>query len=99
MPYVEQYNLTVQRDLGAGFVATVSYVGAGGRKLAMAGETDQAPPGPGAVQPRRHFYAQLPGISSISVGFTQGTSDYSSLQSSLERRFNNGFTLSSNFTY
>jgi hypothetical protein len=99
MPYVEQYNLTVQRDIGAGFVATMSYVGAGGRKLAMAGETDQAPPGPGAVQPRRHFYAELPGVSSIGVGFTQGTSDYSSLQSSLERRFNNGFSLSTNFTY
>jgi hypothetical protein len=99
MPYVEQYNVTVQRDLGVGLVGTVSYVGAGGRKLALAGETDQAPPGPGAVQPRRHFYPELPGISSISVGFTQGTSNYSSLQTSLERRFKNGLGLSTNFTY
>jgi Carboxypeptidase regulatory-like domain/TonB dependent receptor len=43
MPYVEQYNVTVQREFGAGLVGTVSYVGAGGRKLALAGETDQAP--------------------------------------------------------
>ena len=55
MPYVEQYNLTVQREFFSGFVGTVSYVGAGGRKLAMAAETDQAPPGPGPVQQRRHF--------------------------------------------
>ena len=75
MPYVEQYNVTVQREFGAGLVGTVSYVGAGGRKLALAGEIDQAPPGPGAVQPRRHFYSELPGISSISEGFTQGTAD------------------------
>ena len=99
MPYVEQYNFTVQREFVSGLVGTVSYVGAGGRKLAMAAETDQAPPGPGAVQPRRHFYAELPGISSISEGFTQGVSAYSSLQTSLERRFTHGFGLSTNFTY
>ena len=98
-PYVEQYNLTVQREFVSGLVGTVSYVGVGGRKLGMAGEIDQAPPGPGAVQPRRHFYSELPGISSISEGFAQGTSAYSGLQTSLERRFAQGFGLSTNFTY
>ena len=99
MPYVEQYNVTVQREFGSGLVGTVSYVGAGGRKLGIAYEIDQAPPGPGAVQPRRNYYAQLPGISSISEAFTSGTSVYHSLQSSLERRFVHGFGLSTNFTY
>ena len=99
MPYVEQYNVTVQREFASGLVGTVSYVGAGGRKLGIAYEIDQAPPGPGAVQPRRNYYAQLPGISSISEAFTSGTSVYHSLQSSLERRFVHGFGLSTNFTY
>ncbi|MEO8737901.1 MAG: hypothetical protein ABI380_15345 [Edaphobacter sp.] len=99
MPYVEQYNLTVQREFGSGVVATLSYVGRGGRKLGIAYEIDQALPGPGAVQPRRRFYAQLPGISSISEAFTEGNSNYNALQSSLEKRFAHGFGLSTNFTY
>jgi hypothetical protein len=99
MPYVLQYNLTVQQDLGSGLVATVSYVGLGGRKLGIAYEINQALPGPGAIQPRRRFYAQLPGISSISEAFTSGNSNFNSLQTSLERRFTHGIGLSTNFTY
>jgi Carboxypeptidase regulatory-like domain/TonB dependent receptor len=99
MPYVEQYNLTVQREFFAGLVGTLSYVGTGGRKLGFAKEIDQAPPGPGAVQARRYYYAELPGISSISEAYTAGTSTYSSVQSSLERRFTHGFGLSTNFTF
>lgn len=99
MPYVEQYNLTLQREFGSGLVATVSYVGLGGRKLGIAYEIDQASPGPGAIQPRRRYYSQLPGISSISEAFTEGNSNYNALQTSLERRFANGFGLSTNFTY
>ena len=99
IPYGLQYNLTVQREFGSGFVATLSYVGLGGRKLGIAYEIDQAPPGPGAIQPRRRFYAQLPGISSISMAYTEGNSSYNALQGSLERRFAHGFSLLSNFTY
>jgi hypothetical protein len=99
MPYVEQYNVTVQQEFVGGWVGTVSYVGLGGRKLGIAYEIDQAPPGPGAVQPRRRFYAQLPGISSISEAYTAGNSNFNSLQTSLDKRFAHGFGLSTNFTY
>jgi outer membrane receptor protein involved in Fe transport len=99
IPYVQQFNFTVERELPAGLVWSTSYVGALGRKLGIATEIDQAPPGPGAVQPRRYYYGVLPGISSISEAYTSGTSDYHSLQTSLVRRFNRGFSLSTNFTY
>jgi hypothetical protein len=99
IPYVQQFNLTVERELPGSLVWSTSYVGALGRKLGIATEIDQAPPGPGAVQPRRYYYGVLPGISSISEAYTSGTSDYHSLQTSLVRRFNRGFSLSTNFTY
>ncbi len=99
VPYVEQFNLTVERQLAAGLVWSVSYVGALSRKLAMVAEIDQALPGPGAVQPRRAYYSLLPGVSSIQEMYTAGTADYHSLQTSIEHRFANGWNLISNYTY
>lgn len=98
-PYVLQYNLTVQRELKSGLVWNVGYVANLARKLAFAAEIDQAPPGPGTVQPRRYYYGLLPGVSSISEFQTAGIADYHSLQTSLEHRFSHGFNLVTNYTY
>jgi len=99
VPYVEQFNLTVERQLAAGLVWSVSYVGALSRKLAMVAEIDQALPGPGTIQPRRAYYPLLPGVSSIQEMYTAGTADYHSLQTSIEHRFAKGWNLISNYTY
>ena len=69
------------------------------RKLAFVAEIDQAPPGPGTVQPRRYYYQLLPGVSSIQEMYTGGTADYHSLQTSLEHRFSKGWNLITNYTY
>jgi hypothetical protein len=98
-PYVEQFNLTVERELAAGLVWGVSYVGTLSRKLAMVAEIDQALPGPGTIQPRRAYYSLLPGVSSIQEMYTAGTANYHSLQTSLEHRFANGWNLITNYTY
>ena len=101
-PYVEQFNLTLQRELIPGLVWSVGYVGYVGsltRKLAFATEINQAPPGPGTVQPRRYFYNLLPGVSSISEMYSGATADYHSLQTSLEHRFSKGFNLITNYTW
>src|SRR5260370_35991158 len=64
IPYVEQFNLTLQRELISGLVWNVSYVGALSRKLAFVAEINQSPPGPGTVQPRRYYSTLLPCVSS-----------------------------------
>jgi Carboxypeptidase regulatory-like domain/TonB dependent receptor-like, beta-barrel len=99
VPYVEQFNLTLERQLAAGLVWSVSYVGALSRKIAMVAEIDQALPGPGTIQPRRAYYPLLPGVSSIQEMYTAGTADYHSLQTSVEHRFAKGWNLISNYTY
>jgi hypothetical protein len=98
-PYVEQFNLTLQRELIPGLVWNVGYVGNLTRKLEFVAEIDQAPPGPGTVQPRRYFYSLLPGVSSIQEMYTGANANYHSLQTSLEHRFSQGFNLSTNYTY
>ena len=99
IPYVQQFNVTLQRELISGLVWNVSYVGALSRKLAFVAEIDQAPPGPGTVQPRRYYYNLLPGVSSIQEMYTGGTANYHSLQTSLEHRFSKGFNLITNYTW
>jgi len=99
VPYVQQFNLTVEREIAAGLVWSVSYVGALSRKIAMVAEIDQALPGAGTIQPRRAYYSLLPGVSSIQEMYTAGTADYHSLQTSFEHRFAKGWNLITNYTY
>ncbi|HEX7798455.1 MAG TPA: hypothetical protein VF456_29025, partial [Vicinamibacterales bacterium] len=80
-------------------VVSAGYVGARYSNLAVAiGNIDLAPVGPGAIQQRRTYYAQLPNVTSIGVfrsGFEQ---DYNALQLVFQRRHRSGLTLGSNYT-
>jgi len=101
-PYVQQFNLTFQRQLPGGFVATVGYVGALGRRQYIFNgsiNVNQPPPGPGSVNPRRPYYSIFPNVSGISVAGPWYDTDYHGLQATLERRFKSGFTLLGTYTY
>ena len=62
-PYVQQYNLTLQRQLPLGLVATVAYVGALGRRQYIfngAVNVNLAAPGPGTIAPRQPYFRFSP---------------------------------------
>ncbi len=104
--YLEQYNLVVQKQLGAN-VLSVGYAGSlGRRQVSGSGGDDVNLPFPttngtyqvvnGAVP---HYYAtQLPGIAQIAYFANENTSNYNSLQVSFERRYAKGLTLNANYT-
>jgi outer membrane receptor protein involved in Fe transport len=101
-PYVQQYNLTLQREFPLGFVATVGYVGALGRRQYIFNGTvnlNQPAPGPGAVNPRRPYYNIFPNVSNISIAAPWYNTNYHGLQSTLERRFSKGFSALFTYTY
>ena len=98
-PYVQQYNFTLQQELPAQLVATVSYVGALSRNQPMAYNANQAPPGPGAIAGRRPFAAAFPSLNNITYTGSWGLGEYQGLQTSLERRFSNGFSVVANYTW
>jgi Carboxypeptidase regulatory-like domain len=97
-PYVEQYNLTLQRE-AAGFVFSASYVGALSRNQFMSPNVNLALPGPGAVDPRRVYHSVLPSASSINLTESAGTADYQALQITVEHRFKRGLSLLSSYTW
>jgi hypothetical protein len=94
-PYVQQWTLNAQRDLGFGFIGQLSYVGSSTHNLYYPNQIDQPSPGPGAIQPRRPF----PQYSALHAYAPVIRANYNSLQAQLERRFRNGFSLLTAYTW
>jgi hypothetical protein len=77
----------------------VGFVGSAGAKLYWARNINQPDPGPGAVDPRRPFFAQLPGVTGITWLESSANSFFSSMQTTLEKRFSSGFYFLGNWTW
>ena len=94
-PYVQQWTLNGQRDIGFGFVGQLTYVGSGTHDLYYPNQIDQPAPGPGTIQTRRPF----PQYSALHAYAPLVNANYNSLQAQLERRFRNGFSLLTTYTW
>jgi hypothetical protein len=98
IPYVQQWNLSVQRELGSNYVAEVNYVGNKGVKLYGAYEGNQPLPGPGAVNSRRPLGGIVTSGSVLTVA-PWVTSAYHGMSARLERRFAKGYSLLAVYTF
>lgn len=95
-PHVQQWNLTLERQMSDSLVVRGSYVGSHGSDLNIALNPDVAYPGPGPVLPRQP-YAQY---SSISAWEPIGISNYNALQVSVENRPRvSGLYILASYTY
>ena len=95
-PYLQTFNLQLQRDFYYGTVLSLGYVGVLGRHLQAIEELNAALPGTGA--------AGLPfagvGRSGSTLYYGDGlTSNYNSLQVSLSKRFSKGLSFLGSYTY
>ncbi|MCS7023437.1 MAG: TonB-dependent receptor [Bryobacteraceae bacterium] len=98
IPYVQQWSLSLQKELARNLVWEVNYVGNLGTKLYGAYEGNQPVPGPGAVNPRRPYAGVLTSGSILAVE-PWVTSVYHGVSSRLERRFSNGLTFLAAYTF
>ncbi|MEP7362040.1 MAG: TonB-dependent receptor [Acidobacteriota bacterium] len=94
-PYVQQWNLNIQQDLGHNFLAQVSYTGSGAHKLYGLTNYNQPFPGTGNVNARR----PIQGYATINSYNPFINSTYNALLGKLERRFTNGMTVLASYTY
>jgi hypothetical protein len=95
MPYVEQWNLNLQRQLPFDTLLTVAYVGTKGVKLRDEIDLNQARPGPGAVAARRPY----PFFSGIIDTEFRANSIYHGLQVTFEKRYSKGLSFLTSYTW
>ncbi|MCI0418824.1 MAG: carboxypeptidase regulatory-like domain-containing protein [Acidobacteria bacterium] len=93
--YVQEWSFNIQRQMGRDTVVEVGYVGNKGTHLDMSYQANRPLPGSGAIQPRRPY----PKFSNIQFNTTVGYSNYNALQARLERRFSEGLTFLTAYTY
>ena len=100
MPYVQQWNLGIQRQLAEDLMWEVNYVGSKGTRLSAFIDGNNAIPGPTAdqdtIQARRphpmHFGA-------FSENQSDAVSSYHGLTTKLEKRFSKGLSYRMNYSW
>ncbi len=90
--YVEQWSLSAQRELPAGLVGTVSYLGSHGVHLLETNVVNLIDPGTGLVQ-YPGFAAAIPWRGSA------GMSSYNGFSAVLRRAFSRGFLVTANYMW
>ncbi len=90
-PYVQNYNLNIEQQVGPKVAVSIAYVGSAGRKLFRFIDENQAPPETG-IRPLSQYYYVLDFQSSA-------ISNYNSLQTSLKVRNFYGLTSTVNYTF
>jgi hypothetical protein len=107
-PYMNQWNLSIQRGIGSDWMVAANYVGSNTIHLPTQRDSNPAVIIPGSstlanVNQRRVLYLQNPQegrfyavINTLDDG---GTSTYNALLLSVQRRASNGLTIQSNYTW
>jgi TonB dependent receptor-like, beta-barrel len=100
IPYVDSYNLTVERAVFTDATVSLAYVGNVGRHLNGGWQLNSAVPGPGSnFNLRRPLFA--------AFGLTQGifnkcdceSSDYNALQAKFTKRFSRNYSVLASYTW
>lgn len=96
-PYTHSFNAAVQRSLPGGFVLDIAYVGNVGIRQPQ-GYNLNAGLIAGAGAAGQPQYAQFKRTAATNI-FKQVGSNYNSLQVKLDRRFTNGLSATTSYTY
>ena len=96
-PYVQNFNLNIQRQLSNSTLLQVGYVGSLGRKLPIILDLNQPIVTNGvAVRP---FASQYPTLGAIDTAESIANSEFNSLQVQLRQRLWRGLSANFNYTY
>ncbi|MBI3696848.1 MAG: TonB-dependent receptor, partial [Acidobacteria bacterium] len=97
--YIESYNLTIERDLGAGFVIRTGYVGTHSVRQAVSGFDFNAGIVPGAGVNGRPLFGKFGVTTTRSFFIPMANQRYDAWQTNVTRRFTRGLFLSSSYSW
>jgi outer membrane receptor protein involved in Fe transport len=95
--YVQSFNFTLQRELGAGFGVEAGYVGS--RSIRLTNEVDINASFPGGGAAGRAYAAAFGRQVATTLHDPAFTSNYNALQARLTRRFSGGMSLNVAYTF
>lgn len=106
-PYVQNWNLALQRSFGASYLLDIRYIGSKGTRLPRMIEANPAVYGPGATSDnadQRRLYAgcRIAGacdFASVGLITNSTSSTYHAAQTALSRRFSNGVSFLASYTF
>ncbi|MCL4793475.1 MAG: carboxypeptidase regulatory-like domain-containing protein [Bryobacteraceae bacterium] len=96
--YAQTWSMTVQRQIGADWMAELGYVGSRGINLLAARNHNEVAIGPGSVADRRPYQA-LRDIANITIFEPMNMSTYHGMTMRVQRQFTRGFSLLGVYTF
>lgn len=93
-PYVQQWNLTFEKQLGPDSLVEIAYVGSKGTKILSARDINQPAPSPDPLNLR-----PVPQFADIIYLESRGNSSYHSLQTRFQQRLNSGVSALLSYTF
>src|SRR5262249_46447134 len=99
--YAHQFNLNIQRQLGANYMVEVAYVGSRSRQVMFKSDANQAPPTLGVTNSNinRPFFAIAPQLQTVGIAQSKGFMNYNGLLLKFSRRFASGFSMFNAYTW
>jgi hypothetical protein len=98
-PYIQQFNLNVQREVVPNLVLQMAYVGKIGRKLLMGVSSNPALFAPGATVGNINSRRIVPGFGNLSTISSRANSTYHGFQFEATKRMSHGFSVQTAYTY
>lgn len=96
--YSQQWNVNLQRDLGADLVVSAAYIGTRADDLATSRNINPAVWAPGATLANRQQRRMYPQFEQIQSFDPIGRSLYHGMQLSVNKRFSRGYSILANYT-
>jgi len=106
-PYSQQWNFTIQHELGANLALEIGYAGTKGNRLLQRFDSNAPEPGPGNINTRRPITRlEVPGLNYIVTPLADtfrrefsANSNYHAFQVKVEKRMSRGLSLLSSYVW
>src|SRR6267378_2575980 len=99
IPYVDSYNLTVERAVFRDATLSVGYVGNVGRHLNDGWNLNAPVPGPGSFTSRQPLFAEFGLTQDIFNKCNCASSSYNALQAKFTKRFSRNYSVLASYTW
>jgi Carboxypeptidase regulatory-like domain len=94
---IQQYNLTVEKQIGGNMAASIAYVGSRSMNLNFNVDIDQVPQGQLALVDQQ--FRPYPQFNGVTGSTNNSIANYNSLQLTFQRRLTNNFSIASSYVW